>query len=196
MPRTLLCTVRRGERAHGERPRGAKHRKGMRPEKGAREGTGAQEEIAAQRVAYRAHHASELSRRVVGETCRRVALVCPGHVQWGQKAGQATVYTAQATACDRMYPRTGECRASCSEGGGAQREGVGQSTRRKERTGRAKEGREAEGTRQGHRRGQKATDRVAGELRGLPCTVRATARGAGARGREGALHINCCVTCA
>ena len=58
-----------------------------------------------------------------------------------------------------------------------------------EGTGRAKEGREAERTRQGHSRGQKATDRGAGELRGLPCTVRATARGTGARGREGALHI-------
>ena len=84
MPRTLLCTVRREERAHGEGPRGTKHTKGKRPEKGAREGTGAKEDIAAQRVVYHAHHASDLSRRVVGEACRRVtggqAHVCPGHV--------------------------------------------------------------------------------------------------------------------
>ena len=84
VPRTLLCTVRRGARAHGEGPRGTKHTKGKRPQKGTREGTGAKEENAAQRVVYHAHHASDLSRRVVGEGCTRVAggqaLVCPGHV--------------------------------------------------------------------------------------------------------------------
>ena len=85
--------------------------------------------------------------------------------------------------------RKGECRASCSEGGGAQGRGVGQSTRGKDGTERAKEGREAEGTRQGHRGGQMANDRGAGEPRGLQCTVRATARGTGAPGKEGTKHI-------
>ena len=73
-------------------------------------------------------------------------------------------------------------RRSTGSRGRAQHEG-------KEGTERTKEAREAEGTRQGHKRGQKATDRGAGELGGLPCTVRATARGTGARGKEGAPHI-------
>ena len=58
-----------------------------------------------------------------------------------------------------MCKTTGECRPSCSEGGGAPREGVeqsGQSSRGMEGTGQAKEGGDAEGTRQGQRRGQKA----------------------------------------
>ena len=68
MPRTLLCTMRRGERAHGEGPRGAEHTKGKQPERGAREGTGAKEENAAHRVVYHARLASDPSRpRVVGQ---------------------------------------------------------------------------------------------------------------------------------
>ena len=88
MPRTLLCTMRRGERAHGEGPRGTKHKQGKQPEKGARGGTRAKEENAAHHVVYHARHASDLSRRVVGEACRQVrgeqahqALVCPDHVK-------------------------------------------------------------------------------------------------------------------
>ena len=65
----VSCTVRRGGRAHGERPRGIKHKKGKRPEK---EGTGAEKEIAAQRVVHHAQLASDLSRRVVAEACGRV----------------------------------------------------------------------------------------------------------------------------
>ena len=81
------------------------------------------------RVVYHARLASDVSRRVVGEACRRVrgeqahqALVCPDHVK--QEASNGVT--------GRMCTRTGECRASCSEGGGAQGEGVeqiGQSTR-------------------------------------------------------------------
>ena len=194
MPRTLLCTMRRGERAHGEGPRGTKHKQGKQPEKGARGGTRAKEENAAHHVVYHARHASDLSRRVVGEACRQVrgeqahqALVCPRPREAGGKQ-----------RCNRMCTRTGECRAPCSEGGGARGVGVvqiGQCTRGKEGTGRAKEGGEAEGARQGHRRGKKAegchapcAQRQEGPGHGeerVPCTLLCNVHVRGRVQREG-----------